>query len=60
MFNPDCTPGWADDRFEDDGTYRAFCGCGWNQGGFPSKSQALRAQKEHRFPGPNPRAAAAG
>lgn len=55
-FSRDCTPGWATDEFDDDG-YRAFCGCGWSQPGFPSKRKALAAQKEHRFPGPNPKEA---
>lgn len=54
--NPDCTVGWADRL---DGGVTAFCGCGWERAGFPSRSRALEAQKQHRFPGDNPRENAA-
>ena len=54
--NPACTPGKA---VRDPVEVRAFCGCGWEKGGFPSKRKALAAQREHRFPGPNPREAGA-
>lgn len=58
VLNPDCTPGWAD-RLPD-GTVVAHCGCGWSEDGHPSKRKALMAQKEHRFPGPNPAKQPAG
>lgn len=50
--NPACTPGTAT-RLTDGVV--AFCGCGWTERGFDSRRQALKAQKEHRFPGPNPK-----
>jgi hypothetical protein len=54
--NPDCTPGRVvpDELALEPGRHRVFCGCGWEAGGFESKSAASRAQKAHRFPGPNP------
>jgi hypothetical protein len=62
MLNPACTPGWAEDVLDENdqptGEVVACCGCGWEQGGFASRTKALAAQKEHRFPGPNPRLAA--
>lgn len=55
--NPACTPGEAF-RAPDGSGIVATCGCGWNEGGFPSRRQALMAQKAHRFPGPNPKVTA--
>ncbi len=54
-FSTACTPGWAERHHGGEHGVTAFCGCGWQQGGFPSRRKALMAQKEHRFPGPNPR-----
>lgn len=48
--NPDCTPGWAVKA--PDGSFTAHCGCDWSEAGFPSRRQALIAQKAHRFPEP--------
>lgn len=48
MLNPACTPGTFDRQ--DDGTVTARCGCGWEETGLRSKSQAKAVQKEHRFP----------
>jgi hypothetical protein len=47
--NPACTPGWAI-RLPEEDHFIACCGCGWEEPGFPSRSSALRAQKDHRFP----------
>ena len=64
MLNPDCTPGWTEPQKGPDGLptalHVACCGCGWSEPGYDSKSAAKRAQREHRFPGPNPHLAAAG
>lgn len=56
--NPGCTPGWVDEVLDDNdvptGEFIACCGCGWEQDGLRSVSAAKRAQRRHRFPGPNP------
>ena len=46
-FNPECTPGRT---IGPPGDVTALCGCGWAEEGFPSRRQALKAQKLHRFP----------
>jgi hypothetical protein len=57
--NPACTPGWIDEVLEPGtdvptGELISCCGCGWEQDGFHSVGAAKRAQRAHRFPGPNP------
>lgn len=48
--NPACTPGRVVPDPAVEGQHAALCGCGWSEGGFPSRSAAKRAQREHRFP----------
>lgn len=54
--NPACSNGWARPYMGQGPTgniavaFRAHCGCGWTRDSFPSKTKALAAQKEHRFP----------
>lgn len=48
--NPLCTPGQVVPDPAEDGAHAALCGCGWSEGGFPSRSAAKRAQRAHRFP----------
>lgn len=58
-FNPDCTPGWTSVDPEKPDEFVAHCGCGWSEAGWSSRTKAKAAQREHRFPGPNPRDAEA-
>lgn len=48
--NPDCGIGVIVDDPHGEGAFAWECPCGVAQGGFPSKSTAKRAQREHRFP----------
>jgi hypothetical protein len=52
--NPDCTNGWNFWVYDEEHghTVTAHCGCGWFKTGFPSKTSAKRAQRDHRFPPP--------
>lgn len=45
--NPACTKGTTTGSAP---SVTGHCGCGWTVTGFPSKRQALKAQKAHRFP----------
>lgn len=55
--NPACTNGQITPDEATDGQYRAWCGCGWSEGGYASKSAAKAGQRAHRFPPREPAAA---
>lgn len=48
MTSPSCTRGAVEP--DGPGAFARICGCGDRQGGFPSRSQAKLAQREHRYP----------
>jgi hypothetical protein len=50
MLNPDCTPGDVVRDALDPLSHAWLCDCGAGQGGYPSRTKAKAAQREHRFP----------
>ena len=50
MLNPECTPGEVVPDPAAPGLHAWLCGCGAAEGGFPSRTKAKRAQRDHRFP----------